>query len=279
MIIVTGGNGQLANCIKEFLPEAIYLNSQEGNVENYSKLEDIIRSNSPEYVINCAAYTAVDFCETNEESARKVNAEGAKNLAILSKKYNFSLIHISTDYVFDGNAYSPYKESDPTNPLSAYGKTKLEGEHLIKKHSDSFLIIRTSWLYSKFGKNFVKNIRSLMEGRKEIGIVYDQTGSPTNAHDLAHAISLIVSDKKNIDNEIYHYANSGVASWFDIASEVKIFFNIDCNVFPIESFEYPTPARRPKYSVLNTRKIKQTFNTKIPYWRESLISCLKEMSS
>ena len=278
MILVTGGNGQLANCLKSFIKDAVYLSSNEFNITNEAQITKYFKKNMPQIVINCAAFTHVDKCESSKDLSFKVNSDGAGNLAAACYHFNSKLIHISTDYVFDGHKNTPYNEDDLTDPTSIYGKSKLSGEMKIKKSQCNHIIIRTSWLYSEFNSNFIKNILNLMKERHDLGIVYDQIGSPTYGMDLAFTISQILEGSKNINNETYHFANLGVASWYDLAKEIQDFFQINCSLKPIESFEYPTPAKRPSYSVLNTNKIRTTYNLEIPYWKESLKKCLKKLS-
>ena len=282
-ILVTGSNGQLGNEIK-------ILGNDYRNIEfffhdvdtldltDYPLLEDFFYKHKPDYVINCAAYTAVDKAEKEKEQAFMINAEVPGKLAELSKKYMTKLIHISTDYVFDGKNYRPYKEDDVPDPISVYGKSKFEGENRILDHNNA-VIIRTSWLYSAFGNNFVKTILKLGKEKKELGIVFDQIGSPTYAGDLASAILQIISssiaDEKNYLPGIYHYANEGVCSWYDLAVEIIRVAGLDCKINPVETWEYPLPAKRPLYSVLNKNKIKSTFKLDIPHWKDSLTLFLK----
>jgi dTDP-4-dehydrorhamnose reductase len=278
MIIVTGGKGQLGQCLNKVLGNnAIYVDVDDCDITNLNSLKSFLEKNRPNIVINCAAYTQVDNCEQDVELSMKINEKGPENLAQLSRELNFSLLHISTDYVFDGNKNTPYNEEDKTTPTSIYGKGKLAGENAIINNSDNYIIIRTSWLYSEFSNNFVKNIKNLMTEREELGIVFDQVGCPTYAIDLANAISEIVKSDFKANSGIYHYGNLGVASWYDLTKEVQEYFNIKCDIRPIESLEYPTPAKRPAYSVLNTKKIRTTFNIQIPYWKESLKSCLQNL--
>jgi dTDP-4-dehydrorhamnose reductase len=278
MILVTGGNGQLAQCIKTFLPDAKYVDVEDCDITNLEQLQVFFSKEKPSIVINCAAFTHVDKCEEDIELSIKVNKDGAKNLALNCKNTNAKLLHISTDYVFNGIQNIPYKETDKTEPTSIYGKGKLEGEQEVINSGCNYIIIRTSWLYSEFGNNFVKNIKRLMSERDKLGIVFDQVGSPTYAIDLANAISEIIKDSSNFNDEVYHYSNTGIASWFDLTKEVQSFYGIKCDIGPIESHEYPTPAKRPHYSVFNTNKIRTTYNITIPYWKESLKKCLEKLS-
>lgn len=278
MILITGANGQLGQCLKTlFQDAATYVDIDTCDITDLESLEKTLSRVRPKIVINCAAFTHVDKCEAEQELSQKVNAQGPENLAKLSAKYDFSLIHISTDYVFDGSKNTPYKEDDATTPNSVYGKGKLAGEKAIIKNTERHIIIRTSWLYSEFANNFVKNIKSLMESRESLGIVYDQVGSPTYAMDLAAGIKHII-DSDNINKYgVYHFGNQGVASWYDLTKEIQKYFSVNCDIKPIETFEYPLPAKRPHYSVFNTRKFQETFNYKIPYWKESLEICLQKL--
>jgi dTDP-4-dehydrorhamnose reductase len=278
MILVTGGNGQLANCLKDLYStgEAVFVSKKELDITNLEQIESYIINNKPTVIINTAAFTAVDLCESEKDSAYAVNTIGPKNLAILSKKYDFNLVHISTDYVFDGEGNTPYKESYEVNPQSEYGRSKFEGEKEVLNHSDRAIIIRTSWLYSEYNKNFVKNILTHMKNKDELGIVYDQVGSPTYAADLAKVIKDIIPKLEN-NFGIYHYANLGVTSWYDLTMEIQNIKKVDCRINPIETYEYPLPAKRPHYSVFNTNKIRKTFNITIPHWKESLKLCLQNL--
>jgi dTDP-4-dehydrorhamnose reductase len=227
------------------------------------------------YIINCAAYTAVDKAEKEFEMADSINHLAVRELAKISKAKNISLIHISTDYVFNGKKNSPYNEDDSTEPLNVYGKTKLLGEKAILEIAPpNAIIIRTSWLYSSFGNNFVKSMLKFGSERESLNVVFDQVGTPTYARDLAHAILDILPQIKNITPAIYHYANEGVASWYDFTKEIFKKSNLKCEVKPITKDLYPTPAERPHFSVLNKSKIKNEFGVKIPYWKDSLEDCL-----
>ena len=232
-------------------------------------------------MINCAAYTAVDKAEHDVDIAEKVNSEGVLNLVNAVQKEQGKLIHISTDYVFDGNNFLPYKESDPVSPIGVYGKTKRAGELAVLNSSIDAIVIRTSWLYSAYGNNFVKTMLKLGHDRDELGVIFDQVGTPTNASDLAKTCLDILSDKssENIstNGKIYHYSNEGVASWYDFATAIMELGSLDCKVRPIETKDYPTPAKRPHYSVLNKTKIKTDFNIEIPYWRDSLDKCIEKL--
>ena len=278
MILVTGGDGQLGLCLADQLKqEAKFLSVDECDITKKENIENVIKRHTPKVLINCAAFTAVDLCESKKEIAAEVNATGAKYLSEICNQFNIPLIHISTDYVFNGEKNTPYTENDPTNPSSVYGETKLAGEEAIKKVCKRFIIIRTSWLYSEHGENFVKKMKSLLSSRETINVVYDQVGSPTYAQDLAFAINQIIQLPNWDKNEIYHFANQGVASWYDLTQTIKSECEIQCNVGPILSEEFPTPAKRPNYSVFNTSKIRNNFKIEIPYWKESLKRCLKKL--
>ena len=233
-------------------------------------------------MINCAAYTAVDKAEEEEQIAQKVNSEGVLNLVDALKKVDGKLIHISTDYVFDGNHSQPYKESDPVSPIGVYGETKRAGELAVLNSSIDAIVIRTSWLYSVYGNNFVKTMLRLGNQKKSIQVVSDQKGTPTFAKDLAKTCLDILSNagSTNISKKgsLYHYSNEGVTSWYDFARAIMEISNIDCNIIPIETKDYPTQAIRPLYSVLDKSKITSDFKVTIPHWRDSLTNCIKKIN-
>ena len=273
-ILVTGGNGQLAQCLKD-----VVINENEFNVDfqdlpalditNKQQLESYFSKNELDYCINCAAYTAVDLAEEQSDLAYAVNAEGPKNLAEICKKYQVKLLHISTDFVFDGKKQTPYIETDMPNPLGVYGVSKWQGERYIQEVMEDYFIIRTSWLYSEYGNNFMKTMLRLSETRDEISVVSDQIGSPTYAGDLAEVlIKIILSSPPNYG--VYHYSNSGTISWYDFAVEIFKQFGKKIEVKPIKTKDYPTAAKRPKYSVLDTTKIENNFNCTIKDWQGSL---------
>jgi dTDP-4-dehydrorhamnose reductase len=281
-ILVTGSNGQLGSEIKGFSSNYNYkfyfTISKDLNILNHQEVRNFIIENNIDTIINCAAYTAVDKAEEENELADKINHIAVKNLAILSNEFGIKFIHISTDYVFDGKNFKPYNEKDTVNPNSIYGQTKLDGERTIIEYNlKNSIIIRTSWVYSSFGNNFVKTMVKLGNSKKELGVIFDQVGTPTYARDLAKAILDILPNIKNKKVEIYNYSNEGVLSWYDFAKEIMKMAKIDCKVNPIETFQYPTPAKRPHYSLLNKSKIKNEFNITIPYWKDSLDECLKVM--
>ncbi|PIP53855.1 MAG: dTDP-4-dehydrorhamnose reductase [Bacteroidetes bacterium CG23_combo_of_CG06-09_8_20_14_all_32_9] len=281
-ILITGANGQLGSEIREqskdfSILKFIFTDIQELDITDSLKLKNFFNSNEIKYIVNCAAYTAVDKAETDKKNAEKINVIAVSNLIKFATNFRIKFIHISTDYVFDGNANTPYTESAKTNPKSVYGLTKLKGETEVLRYSQS-VIIRTSWLYSSFGNNFVKTMLKLGTDREEIGVVYDQIGCPTYARVLANVILQIISNTEKKTDAfkpgIYHFANNGVCSWYDFAIEIMKLSNLKCEVHPIETKDFPTPAKRPAYSVLNKSKIVQTFNIEIPYWRDSLEYCM-----
>lgn len=280
-ILITGANGQLGQEFRYIAKintyhNFIFVDKEDLDITSFLSLEKFFSINKIDAVINCAAYTAVDKAESEKELAFLINVIGPQNLAIISKKYNAKLIHISTDYVFDGTNYVPYKESDLPNPQSIYGRTKLDGEFEVISNADIFAIIRISWLYSIYGNNFVKNVSKLAREKKYLRFIFDQIGTPTYARDLASAILYILPQLNKENSEIYHYSNEGVTSWYDLTKTICKLQNISCNIEPIETKDYPLPAKRPHYSVFNKSKIKQTFNLTIPYWEDSLESWLEE---
>ena len=281
-ILVTGSNGQLGSEIQELSKNYDYnfffTDRNSLNISNEKEIQEFIQKNNINTIINCAAYTAVDKAEDDEENANKINHLAVKNLAEISKEKNIKLIHISTDYVFDGTNHKPYMENDETNPNGVYGSTKLAGEVAMQEvNLKNSIVIRTSWVYSSFGANFVKTMLRLGKEKESLGVIFDQVGTPTYARDLAKTILDILPNIKNEAVEIYNYSNEGVLSWYDFAKEIMNLANLKCNVNPIETKEYPTPAKRPHYSLLNKSKIKKEFNITIPYWKDSLEECLKVM--
>jgi len=281
-ILITGSNGQLGSEIKELSSEYNYnfffTNKEELDISDKKSVQEFVTSKSINAIINCAAYTAVDKAEDDEINADKINHLAVKNLAQISKDRNIQLIHVSTDYVFDGENFQPYNENDLTNPTGVYGKTKLDGENAMQSINPlNSIIIRTSWVYSSFGNNFVKTMLRLGQERDSLGVIFDQVGTPTYARDLAKAILDIMTTIINERVEIYNYSNEGVLSWYDFAKEIMKMANIECQVTPIETKEYPTPCTRPHYSLLNKAKIKKEFNVTIPYWKDSLSECLQTL--
>jgi dTDP-4-dehydrorhamnose reductase len=281
-ILVTGAKGQVGSEIQDlslnYEYNFIFTDKEELDITNEDAIKECIEQNNINVIINCAAYTAVDKAEEDKETADKINRKAVKKLAKLSREFNIKLVHISTDYVFDGKNFKPYCEEFRTNPNSVYGKTKLEGElqmQSINPHNS--IIIRTSWVYSSFGANFVKTMLKLGKERDELGVIFDQVGTPTYARDLAKTILDILPEIKNEKVEIYNYSNEGVLSWYDFALSIMRMAKIDCKINPIETYQYPTPATRPHFSLLNKAKIKNKFNIEIPFWKDSLDECLRKM--
>ncbi len=285
-ILLIGNNGQVGTEIQDILSseyQVIGLSRSQIDLTQGHKLHEIIQAIKPEIIINAAAYTAVDKAESEPEIAHTINAIATQILAEESQKLGSFLIHISTDYVFDGNSNYPYQETDITNPLSIYGKTKLAGEIAIQQTCSDYIILRTAWVYGTYGKgNFVKTMLRLGKDRPEVRVVADQIGSPTWSHDIAFTISKIIPQLTSEITGIYHYTNSGVASWYDFALAIfeeaqKLGFPVVNQVIPITTPEYPTPAKRPAYSVLDCRKISQLLGTYPPHWRQRLILMLEQL--
>ncbi|MDT3402609.1 dTDP-4-dehydrorhamnose reductase [Mucilaginibacter terrae] len=282
-ILVFGASGQLGSCIKKVAEDKpdfdLYFPAEnEANILDVKGLEILFKTHQPQYAINCAAYTAVDKAEEDTDTARKVNKTGAANLAVLCNEHNTTLIHISTDFVFAGNLPLPLIESDEAKPISIYGLTKLEGEEDITAHLKQHYILRTSWLYSEYGNNFVKTMLRFGAERDSLNIIADQVGTPTYAIDLANCILHIIANDKQ-QYGIYHYSNEGVTSWYDFAIAIFDISGTQVNVGPIRTSQYPTPATRPTFSVMDKAKIKSTFNIEIPYWRHSLEECIKRLKA
>jgi dTDP-4-dehydrorhamnose reductase len=282
-IIVFGASGQLGHCLKQVAGEqqleSIYFPGEaEANILDESLLEKLFTENAPQYCINCAAYTAVDKAEDDIELARKINRDGAENLAKLCKKYNATLVQVSTDFIFEGVSPYPLTESDAANPISVYGLTKLEGEQAIAEALEAHYIIRTSWLYSEHGNNFVKTMLRLGAEKDELKIIADQVGTPTYAIDLAECILTIIANDGQ-QYGIYHYSNEGVTSWYDFAMGIFDISNTQVKVYPVRTSEYVTRAVRPAYSVMDKTKVKNTFGIDIPYWRKSLEVCIKRLQA
>lgn len=283
-ILITGANGQLGSELKKYAglfknvrPE--FTDVDVLDITNQEALFEFCSQRDYRYIINCAAYTAVDKAENEPEPARKINVEAVHNLTAAAQKNNAFLIHVSTDYVFSGKNYLPYQENDPVSPNSVYGKTKAEGEEEALKYANS-IVLRTSWLYSAFGNNFVKTILRLSKERDTLSVIFDQIGTPTHAGDLAKAIIEIVNyqQEKEMHPGVYHFSNEGVCSWYDFATEIVHISGSKTKVLPIETKDYPTLAQRPYYSVLNKSKVKSTFGLSIPHWKESLKTCIKEIN-
>jgi dTDP-4-dehydrorhamnose reductase len=280
-VIVFGASGQLGQCLQlvskeKAFTDIYFLPEEEANILDLETLQEVFKKNQPEYVINCAAYTAVDKAEDEPAIALKVNVDGVTNLSKLCKEYNSTLIHISTDFVFSGKGYQPLSEEDEVSPISVYGSTKLAGEKIIPDYLSNYFILRTSWLYSEFGNNFVKTMLRLGKEREELRVIWNQVGTPTYAVDLAGCIiDLIKSDSTQYGT--YHYSNEGLTSWYDFTKAIFRIANISTTVIPIRTSEYVTKAERPAFSVMDKSKIKQTLGISIPHWQESLAKCLNRL--
>lgn len=280
-IIITGANGQLGKCLKDIFSlqlniETLFLSQEDLDIRNKQALNKYLTQEA-DYCINCAAYTNVDKAEEQLSLSQEINAESVKYIAEVCKKNEIKLIHISTDFVFDGQKSTPYTEEDVVNPLGSYGKTKLQGEQYIQQLLEEYYILRTSWLYSEYENNFLKTMLRLGKERESLGVVFDQVGTPTYAKDLAEIILRIMSKKEELEYGVYHYSNEGVASWYDFAKAIFDEMKYPISLKPILTEEYPTPAQRPSYSVLNKSKIKANLDVEIPYWRDSLINCIKKL--
>lgn len=282
-ILVTGANGQLGSELRELssaYPQYTFTFTDRDTLDlsNLCKMEDYFEDKIFDAILNCAAYTAVDKAQSEKDLADAINHRAVSILAKIAKRDNAALVHISTDYVFDGTNYRPYVETDPTDPQGVYGDTKRHGENTILSVAPkNTVIIRTSWVYSSFGNNFLKTMLRLGKERDSLGVIFDQIGTPTYARDLAKAVLEILPHINNESPEIYHYSNEGVASWYDFAQAIFELSGMKCTVNPITSDQYPTPAKRPHYSLLNKSKIKNDFNISIPYWRNSLQTCLNTL--
>ena len=282
-IWVTGSNGQLGSMLDLLsgnYPQFSFVFSDIDTLDltDSSKVEQYMKEHQFNYVINCAAYTAVDKAEDDVELAYKVNLDAIGHIAKIAQETGTKVIHISTDYVFDGTGNRPYKEIDKTNPQSVYGSSKLEGEEILRRYCPESIIIRTAWLYSEFGNNFVKTMIRLGKEKESLNVIADQTGTPTYAGDLAQAILDIIvwiEKKENLPIGIYHYSNMGKTSWYDFTLKIHEIAGITtCNVNPVTTEEYPVKAKRPQYSVLDKNKIQQTFQLQIPAWEDSLKKCI-----
>ena len=279
-ILVTGSNGQLGNEIREIAKtetqhDFIFTDVAELDICDANADNAFVENHSPDFIVNCAAYTAVTKAENDLELARRINRDAVANLGQAAKSFNAKLIHVSTDYVFDGTGHIPYTEDQATNPQTVYGITKLEGEEALKKTACAFVILRTSWLYSSFGNNFVKTMIRLGKEKDQLSVIYDQIGDPTYAADLASAIMTIINADKFVEG-IYHFSNEGVCSWYDFTKVIHQLSGITtCNVLPIATKDYMDKTPRPFYSVLDKSKIKETYNIQIPYWMESLARCVR----
>lgn len=282
-ILVTGANGQLGSEIKQLSKnyssyKFLFTTKNDLPIENANAVNNFLNKQSIQYCINCAAYTAVDKAETEKEKAFAINADAAGFLADACKKHKTKFIHISTDYVFNGNSKTPLKEDAETDPINVYGASKLKGEEIILNTNRDACIIRTSWVYSSYGNNFVKTMLRLFKEKESINVVNDQHGCPTYAADLAAIIMKCIDEKKyNEYTGIVNFCNAGVTTWFDFATEIKNFVNSNCNIFPVPTSQYPTPAKRPQYSVLDTSKIKEMLCIDIPSWEDCLHKCIERL--
>ena len=285
-ILVTGANGQLGNemriVAKNSADNYIFTDVAELDITNAEAVEKMVMDNDVKVIVNCAAYTNVDKAEDDSEFAEILNAKAAENLAVAMKKNDGLLVHVSTDYVFGGTKNNtPCKEDEPANPTGVYGVTKLHGEQAIMATGCHYIIIRTAWLYSEFGKNFLKTMLNLTATKPQLKVVFDQVGSPTYAYDLALAIFDIVENRKYEGNDgVYHYSNEGVCSWFDFTKMIAEYAgNTQCDIQPCHSDEFPSKVVRPSYSVLDKTKIKATFGTVVPYWTDSLKVCMNNLKN
>lgn len=283
-ILIVGSNGQLGSEIRAIAnnytaTQLFFYDLPDIDITERETVVSVVKEHSINAIINCSAYTAVDNAEDNQEAAYRVNCYGVEQIVSVAEQFSLKLIHISTDYVFDGTNNTPYSESDPVSPLGVYGQTKYEGEQAVFKSSCDSIVIRTSWLYSAYGNNFVKTMIKLGSDRDSLGVISDQVGTPTSAADLAEASMQIITKSNKISEQgrLYHYSNEGVASWFDFAKAIHSMAKISCKVKAIETKDFPTKATRPNYSVLNKSKIKSDFNIEIPYWRDSLEECIDKL--
>lgn len=281
VVLITGKNGQLGSEIADLAP-ALYdkftfsfFGRDELDISNEEQVTQVFNRLKPAFVINCGAYTAVDKAETEKEKALAGNADGVGVMASLCKQLGAKFIHVSTDYVFNGQGTTPYKEEDVTDPVNYYGYTKLQGEKLALQNNDNSIVIRTSWVYSRYGNNFVKTMIRLMKERPEIRVVSDQVGSPTYAKDLAGAILQIIEGNKPFKPGIYHFSNEGVISWFDFATAIQQLKHLNSTVSPIPTSAFPTPAKRPAYSVMSKDKIAADYGIIVRNWKEALKECLE----
>ena len=285
-ILVTGANGQLGNCLRNAAKNSndnyIFTDVAELDITNADAVTRMVEDNNINVIVNCAAYTNVDKAEDDAEFAELLNAGAVRNLANAAKNADATLIHVSTDYVFGGDVVNtPLSENHPVNPIGVYGVTKLHGEQAVADAGCKALIFRTAWLYSEYGKNFVKTMLNLTSTKPELKVVFDQVGSPTYAQDLADAIFHIVENRKMDGNEgIYHYSNEGVCSWYDFTKMIAEYSGqTGCDIQPCHSDEFPSPVTRPAYSVLDKTKFKQTFGLEIPYWTDSLKKCITNLKA
>ena len=287
IIVVLGCNGQLGQSLQAVIQnisayDVKWLDRASIDLTDLDSITHYFAQNNCDVIINCAAYTAVDKAESEPEMADIINFQAVKKLAEIAKVNHIKLIHISTDYVFNGQQFRPYIETDKVAPQSVYGETKFKGEQaLLNIMPNNAIIIRTSWLYSEFSNNFVKTMLKLAQQRDSLKVIFDQIGTPTYANDLAQAIMVIVQSERfnqtSLPSELYHYSNEGVCSWYDFSKAIFELTAIDCRVSPIETKDYPTAAARPHYSLLNKTKIKREYNLSIPYWKDSLAQCISNI--
>ncbi len=287
-ILVTGAGGQLGREMQRVagnMPSHTFIYTdvtdefQKLDITNEAETLAFVEKENVEVIVNCAAYTNVDKAESDEAAANLINNVGPRNLALAAQQCNATLIHISTDYVFQGNGNTPCVETEPANPLGVYGRTKWAGEQSIAATGCKHIIIRTAWLYSKHGKNFLKTMMQLTRERSELKVVFDQVGTPTYAGDLAEAIAYIIATNQYSRQGIYHYSNEGVCSWYDFAVAINNACGNNCRIAPCHSDEFPSPVRRPHYSVLDKTKLKRTFGLKVPYWHTSMLRCIDEIET
>lgn len=285
-ILITGSNGQLGNELRLVVGENDKINKyyftdvDELDITSKKDVSEFIVANNIDIVVNCAAYTNVDKAEDDKERADLINHIGPKNLAEACRDKNGLLIHISTDYVFDGTKNTPYTETEETKPLGVYGETKLRGENAVLNSGCEYVIIRTSWLYSSFGHNFLKTMQRLTAEKETLNVVFDQVGTPTYAGDLANVIYTMIQKNNNADirNQIYHFSNEGVCSWYDFAVAINEALGHNCNIKPCFSSEFPSKVTRPSFSVFNKTKIKSTLSIEIPYWKDSMLTCIENLN-
>ena len=284
-ILITGANGQLGHEMQRVAKESndnyIFTDVAEGyenlDITDLEAIRKMVKANNIEIIVNCAAYTNVDRAESDFDTANLINNTAAGNLATAMKEVEGTLIHVSTDYVFQGDRNIPCREDWPTNPLGVYGKTKLAGEKAIEATGCQHIILRTAWLYSQWGKNFVKTMQSLTASKDSLKVVFDQVGTPTFAGDLADAIAHIINTRQLDKTGIYHFSNEGVCSWFDFAKIICELSGNTCDIQPCYSEEFPSPVKRPHFSVLDKSKLKSTFGIRVPYWTDSLKKCIKQL--
>lgn len=285
-ILITGANGQLGHEMQRVAKESndnyIFTDVAEGyenlDITDLEAIRKMVKANNVEIIVNCAAYTNVDRAESDFDTANLINNTAAGNLATAMKEVEGTLIHVSTDYVFQGDRNIPCREDWPTNPLGVYGKTKLAGEKAIEATGCQHIILRTAWLYSQWGKNFVKTMQSLTASKDSLKVVFDQVGTPTFAGDLADAIAHIINTRQLDKTGIYHFSNEGVCSWFDFAKIICELSGNTCDIQPCYSEEFPSPVKRPHFSVLDKSKLKSTFGIIVPYWTDSLKKCIKQLA-